>query len=66
MEQKFVSGECASCESSFGVQYIAEMASQDYPEYCPFCGDAISEVMEEVDEDEDWTEEDWSEEDDWK
>ena len=53
MQDKLISAECSSCESTFGVQYIAEMASQDYPEYCPFCGETISEVMEEVDEDED-------------
>ena len=65
MEEKFVSAECLSCESSFGIQYIAEMASQEYPDHCPFCGEIVSELTE-VEEEEDWEEENWSEEDDWK
>ena len=62
MQEKLISAECLSCESTFGVQYLAEMASQEYPEYCPFCGDPITEVTEEMEEDYD---EDFEEQDEW-
>jgi hypothetical protein len=50
--EKSVVAECSNCESSFNVHYIEELVSQDYPEYCPFCGEVIDEVQEEyIDED---------------
>ena len=44
MTNKQVSGECSNCESSFEVGYVEELVSQEYPEHCPFCGEAIDEI----------------------
>lgn len=51
--EKSVVAECSNCESSFNVQYVEELVSQDYPEHCPFCGEVIEEIQEEYIEDED-------------
>lgn len=61
MSEKIVAGECSSCESSFEVAYEEEMVSSDLPECCPFCGEAIEDVVEEemYDEDTDPDEEEW-------
>ena len=49
---KLVVAECSGCESTFNIEYIQESTSQEYPEYCPFCGDAIEEITESyIDED---------------
>jgi hypothetical protein len=53
MSNKSVIGECLNCESSFGVEYVEELVSQEYPEYCPFCGEVIEDIQEEYIEDED-------------
>ena len=53
MTQKTVTGECSNCESTFGVDYMEELVSQEYPEHCPFCGETIEEIQEEYIEDED-------------
>ena len=54
MTNKQVSGECLNCESTFGIEYMEELVSQEYPEHCPFCGEAIEEIQEEyIEDDED-------------
>jgi hypothetical protein len=53
MTPKTVSGDCSSCESSFNIQYAQELVSEEYPEYCPFCGESIDELSEEYIEDDD-------------
>jgi predicted nucleic acid-binding Zn-ribbon protein len=54
MTTKLLNGECLNCESSYNVQYIQELVSQDYPEHCPFCGEIIEELQEEyIEDDED-------------
>ena len=53
MNQKSITADCQSCESTFGVDYMEELVSQEYPEYCPFCGELIQEVQESYIEDED-------------
>ena len=37
---------CSCCESLFDIKYEAQMVSDDYPEYCPFCGERIDEINE--------------------
>ena len=43
---KTVTGECHNCESSYDVHYVEEITSEEYPEYCPFCGEPIEELTE--------------------
>jgi hypothetical protein len=51
MSEKIVSGECSSCESSFQIAYEEMLVSQELPENCPFCGEAIEDIQEEYIED---------------
>jgi len=44
--QKYVSGDCANCESTYNVEYMETMVSQELPEHCPFCGEVIEELSE--------------------
>ena len=30
---------------------MEELVSAEYPEFCPFCGETIEEITEEIDED---------------
>ena len=53
MTQKSITADCSNCESTFGVDYVEELVSEEYPEYCPFCGEQIQEVQESYIEDED-------------
>jgi hypothetical protein len=63
MQQKVITGDCLSCESTFGIQYYVELASSDMPTYCPFCGELIEDITEEyIDEDESYEDdENWEE-----
>jgi hypothetical protein len=61
MIEKIVSGECLSCESTYSIQYYQELASEEYPEHCPFCGEMIEELTEEYDEEDD----DYSDDESW-
>lgn len=47
MTSKTVSGECQSCESTYSVDYLEELVSDEFPEHCPFCGETIEELSEE-------------------
>ena len=58
MTNKVVSGECLECESTYAVEYVEQLVSQQLPEYCPFCGDTIEELSEEYIEDDDLDEDD--------
>ena len=53
MTDKMITAECSSCESTFAIEYVEEMVSQDYPEHCPFCGEVIDEIEESYIQDED-------------
>jgi len=53
MNEKSVTGECLNCESSYNIQYVEELVSEEYPEHCPFCGEPIEELSEDYIEDED-------------
>ena len=53
MTQKSITADCQNCESTFGVDYVEELVSEEYPEFCPFCGEQIQEVQESYIEDED-------------
>lgn len=53
MPTKTLAGDCLNCESTYSIQYMTEMVSQDLPEMCPFCGEPIDELSEEYIEDED-------------
>lgn len=44
--EKVVTGECQNCESSYEVNYVEELTSEQYPEFCPFCGEQIDEISE--------------------
>ena len=60
MSDKTVSGQCDSCESTYTVEYIEQMVSEEYPEHCPFCGEVIEELSESYIEDDDSIdEEEW-------
>jgi hypothetical protein len=48
-----VNGECLNCESTYTVDYVETLVSQDLPEHCPFCGEVIEELSEAYIEDED-------------
>jgi hypothetical protein len=58
MPNKTVSGECLSCESTYSVDYLEELVSDEFPEHCPFCGETIEELSEEYSEEEDEESED--------
>ena len=47
MTRKSVTAECLECESTYGVDYIEEIVSEEYPEFCPFCGEKIEEFGKE-------------------
>jgi hypothetical protein len=53
MNEKSVTGECLNCESSYNIQYVEELVSEEYPEHCPFCGELIEELSEDYIEDDD-------------
>lgn len=59
---KTVTGECLNCESSFDITYVEEFVSEEYPEFCPFCGGTINQLSEEYieDDDSDDDEEKWN------
>jgi len=47
MTTREITAECNSCESSFEVNYMEELVSEDLPEFCPFCGEHIDSLSEE-------------------
>lgn len=51
MTNKSLSGDCANCESTYSIQFMSEMVSQELPEHCPFCGEIIEELSEDYIED---------------
>jgi NAD-dependent SIR2 family protein deacetylase len=44
--EKTITAECSSCESSYDVEYVQELTSEEYPEFCPFCGEPIDDLSE--------------------
>ena len=56
--EKFVTGECENCESSFEVAFVEELVSDDKPSFCPFCGEQIDNIQEEYIEDDELDEDD--------
>lgn len=59
MSERTITGDCSSCESSYEVSYVEELTSEDLPEFCPFCGEAIDTISEsEYIEDTDYTDKD--------
>lgn len=54
MTEKYITGECESCESTFEISFSEELVSDDMPTFCPFCGEQIDDLQEEyIDDDED-------------
>jgi hypothetical protein len=54
MTNKSMTGDCSSCESTYNIEFTEEIVSEEFPEYCPFCGETIDELSEEyVEEDDD-------------
>jgi len=53
MPNKSLTGECLNCESTYSVQFMSELVSQEYPEHCPFCGEQIEELSEDYIQDDD-------------
>jgi hypothetical protein len=54
MTNKSMTGDCSSCESTYSIEFMEELVSEEFPEYCPFCGETIDELSEEyVEEDDD-------------
>lgn len=62
MSVKIISGNCHECESSFDVQYVEALVSQEMPEHCPFCGEVIDDIIDEYIDEED----DFDENEEWK
>jgi hypothetical protein len=58
---KSVTGECHNCESSYDVVYMEELTSEDYPQFCPFCGETIEELTESdyIEDEDDLDNEEW-------
>jgi hypothetical protein len=52
MSKKSIAAECNNCESTYSIDYIEQIVSSEYPEFCPFCGEMIEEISEEYIEDE--------------
>jgi hypothetical protein len=48
-----INGECLACESTYSIEFMHELVSNEFPEFCPFCGEQIEELSEEFNEDED-------------
>jgi hypothetical protein len=57
MADKIITADCNNCESTFEIAYEEELVSDQLPSFCPFCGEAVEDVTEQVyeedDEDED-------------
>ena len=62
MGTKTITAECLNCESSYDMIYTEELVSEEYPEFCPFCGETIESLTEEEEDNED----DDSDEDKWE
>jgi predicted nucleic acid-binding Zn-ribbon protein len=45
--------DCEGCDSKFTLEFKDDNVSQEYPEYCPFCGEIIEELSEDYIEDDD-------------
>jgi hypothetical protein len=57
---KSLNAECSSCESTYNVEFVEELVSQELPEYCPFCGEVIDELTDAyIDEDDDSDDDKW-------
>ena len=59
---KTITGECHNCESSYDVIYMEELTSEEYPEFCPFCGEPIDELSESddyIDDEDDLDKDEW-------
>ena len=52
MTTKAIIGDCASCESSYNIQFEQELVSEELPEHCPFCGEIIEDLVEDYIDDE--------------
>jgi hypothetical protein len=53
MTNKSMTGDCSSCESTYSIEFTEELVSEEFPEYCPFCGETIDELSEEYAEEDD-------------
>ena len=47
MKERLMAADCLECESRYEIAFIEAEASNDVPEYCPFCGERIEEIVEE-------------------
>lgn len=61
MKNKTVTGNCNGCDSTYDVEFVEELTSQELPEFCPFCGESIDDLSEEYIEDDDIMDEENSE-----
>jgi hypothetical protein len=60
--EKTITANCDSCESTFEIEYIEELVSEELPEFCPFCGEHIDDITEESyieDDDNEGDEKEW-------
>jgi hypothetical protein len=53
MSDKIITADCNNCESTFEIAYEVELVSDELPSFCPFCGEAIEDITEQVYEEED-------------
>ena len=58
---KSITGDCQSCESSYDITYMEELTSEEYPQFCPFCGETIDEITESdyIEDEDDLDNEEW-------
>jgi hypothetical protein len=58
---KEITAECHNCESSYDITYMEELTSQEYPEFCPFCGESIDELSESdyIEDEDDMDKDEW-------
>lgn len=54
---KQIEMECTECDSTVVLEYEEDAVSDDYPLYCPFCGERTDSFSEYIEDDES-TEED--------
>ena len=62
MTTRTITAECNNYESSYDVNFIEELVSDELPEFCPFCGEPIDSLSEEeyIDDDELNEDDEWN------
>ena len=63
MSDKIITADCENCDSTFEIAYEVELVSEEVPSFCPFCGEKVEDISEQVydedDEEDDVEDEEW-------